>query len=154
MRAAGMTDSQTEQTPSPPPGRRLEFPILELFPKLGAAFRASPVNAAVIAVCVAIFLVLNLGGEPLQSTALQMLAPSPLAIWTGSLWGLVTSAFVHLAICRGSLAPADAPTSSDAAEGWIAHAVAAVFQVAAETAQEARIRIHAAVGGQHRVTPP
>jgi len=97
MRAAGMTDSQTEQTPSPPPGRRLEFPILELFPKLSAAFRTSPVNAAVIAVCVAIFLVLNLGGEPLQSTALQMLAPSPLAIWTGSLWGLVTSAFVHLA---------------------------------------------------------
>jgi membrane associated rhomboid family serine protease len=97
MRAAGMTDSPTDEKPTPPPGRRLEFPILQVFSKIGAAFRASPVNATVIAVCIAIFLVLNLGEEPLQSTALRVLAPSPFAIWTGALWGLVTSAFVHLA---------------------------------------------------------
>jgi membrane associated rhomboid family serine protease len=92
-----MTDSPTDEKPTPPPGRRLEFPILQVFWKIGAAFRASPVNATVIAVCIGIFLVLNLGGEPLQSTALRVLAPSPFAIWTGSVWGLVTSAFVHLA---------------------------------------------------------
>ena len=36
---------------------------------------------------------------------------------------------------------AGAPPGSDASERWIAHAVAAVFQVAGETAQEAGIRI-------------
>ena len=83
--------------PSQPEGPRLEFPILQALPRLAGELCAHPATAAVITICVAIFLLLNFGGERLKQATLHLLAPGPLSIWAGSVWGLETSAFVHLA---------------------------------------------------------
>ena len=53
-------------------------------------------TAAVIAICVVNFLLVNLvKGHPV-SVVRDILAPGPLSIWSGSVWGLATSAFVHI----------------------------------------------------------
>lgn len=71
---------------------------IEATPVLGhPATGARPyVTYAVIALCVVVFALFNLPGQ--SSTALSdALAPNNIQIWHGAVWGLVTSAFVHVA---------------------------------------------------------
>jgi membrane associated rhomboid family serine protease len=92
-----MTDAASENKTADRQGSRLEFPILESLARIGAGFRGCPVTAAAIGISIAIFLVLNLSAESSKQAILRVLAPLPFAIWGGAVWGLVTSAFVHLA---------------------------------------------------------
>src|SRR5438093_12626127 len=64
---------------------------------VAAGFRGYPITAVIIGICVVNFLLLNLSGEPLKQAILRILAPPPFLIWGGAVWGLATSAFVHLA---------------------------------------------------------
>src|SRR5262245_36177099 len=64
---------------------------------VAAAVRDYPITAVIIGVCVAMFLLLNFSGDPAKEAILRILAPSPFLIWGGAVWGLATSAFVHLA---------------------------------------------------------
>jgi len=69
--------------------------VLQAFRRLPEFF-TQPVTAAVIAICVVNFLLVNLvKGHPV-SVVRDILAPGPLSIWSGSVWGLATSAFVHI----------------------------------------------------------
>jgi GlpG protein len=56
------------------------------------------VTYATIAVCVANFLLLNLAQGDTLATAQAVLAPSAVQVWHGAVWGLVTTAFVHLQV--------------------------------------------------------
>jgi membrane associated rhomboid family serine protease len=51
----------------------------------------------VITACVLICAELNLASGPERATAQYVLYPSALQIWRGAIWGLVTSAFAHVA---------------------------------------------------------
>ena len=64
---------------------------------VAAGFRGYPITAVIIGICVVNFLLLNLSAEPLKQAILRILAPPPFLIWGGAVWGLATSAFVHLA---------------------------------------------------------
>lgn len=56
------------------------------------------ITYSVIAVCGAIFAYLNLAQElPSYKQVSDNLMPSSIRIWSGAYWGLLTSAFVHLA---------------------------------------------------------
>lgn len=89
--------SSAEETQRQPDRPRLEIPILQAFPRAVAEFRAYPVTTAVIVICVINFLLVNLvRGHP-GSVIRDILAPSSFLIWSGSVWGLATSAFVHIA---------------------------------------------------------
>jgi GlpG protein len=56
------------------------------------------VTYAIIAVCVVNFLVLNLAQGGVLATAEDLLAPSAVEVWHGAVWGLVTTAFVHVQV--------------------------------------------------------
>ena len=92
-----MTDAASENRPADRQGSRLEFPIIQSLGRVAAGFRGCPVTGAVIAICIAIFVLLKLSSESSEHAILRMLAPPPFAIWGGAVWGLETSAFVHLA---------------------------------------------------------
>jgi membrane associated rhomboid family serine protease len=77
--------------------RRLEFPIIQSLARGAANFRGYPITAVIIGVCVINFLLLNLSSEPVKQAVFRILAPPPFLIWRGAVWGLATSAFVHLA---------------------------------------------------------
>jgi membrane associated rhomboid family serine protease len=61
-------------------------------------FRVPWITYAVIAVCGAIYAYLNLATESSSYKQVAgILMPSEIRIWSGAYWGLLTSAFVHLA---------------------------------------------------------
>jgi len=76
---------------------RLEFPILEAFPRVAAEARAYPVTTGVIAICIVNFLLINLVQHQPGLILRGLLSPSAVDIWSGAFWGLATSAFVHVA---------------------------------------------------------
>ena len=93
-----MTDSSSVEEKQAQRDRpRLEFPILQAFPRTVAECRTYPVTTIVIAVCVVNFLLVNLVTIHAGSVVQDILVPGPVAIWAGAVWGLVTSAFVHVA---------------------------------------------------------
>lgn len=55
-------------------------------------------TAAACAICGAIFLSLNAASKPLKERILAIGAPEAIELYNGRVWGLVTSAFVHLQI--------------------------------------------------------
>jgi membrane associated rhomboid family serine protease len=95
--------SQTMTDPPPDGDRerrqrsRLDFPIVQSLGRVAADLRDYPITAAIVGVCVVNFLLLNLSGELPKQAILRILAPPPFSIWGGAVWGLATSAFVHLA---------------------------------------------------------
>jgi len=95
--APHVTDAASENKTAGRQGSRLEFPIVQSLGRIAAGFSGCPVTAAAIGVCIAIFLALNLSAESSKQAILRVLAPPPFAIWGGAVWGLETSAFVHLA---------------------------------------------------------
>jgi membrane associated rhomboid family serine protease len=54
------------------------------------------VTYAVIALCVVVFLLFILPGQPFPALS-DALAPDGVQVWHGAVWGLLTSAFVHVA---------------------------------------------------------
>ena len=69
-----MTDAASENKTADRQGSRLEFPIVESLGRIAASFRGCPVTAATIAICIAIFLVLNLSAESSKQELLRALA--------------------------------------------------------------------------------
>ena len=92
-----MAEPSVERATGQPPRGRLEFPIVQTLGRFAAELRGYPITAAVIAICIVNFLLLNLSGEPSKQAILRILAPPAFSMWDGAVWGLVTSAFVHLA---------------------------------------------------------
>jgi membrane associated rhomboid family serine protease len=80
----------TEEVQSRPGGSRLDFPILQEFSRC-------PVTGAVFAICIVNCLLLNFVKNAPGLAIRNLLVPDVLAIWSGSVWGLLTSAFVHIA---------------------------------------------------------
>jgi len=76
--------------------RAIQRESLQSMP-VAAGVRGCPITAVIIGVCVVNFLLLNFSGESLKGAIFRILAPQPFLIWGGAVWGLVTSAFVHLA---------------------------------------------------------
>jgi GlpG protein len=57
-----------------------------------------PVTLVILVVCVATFLALNFLPDAERSRVSEAMAPEASSIWSGAAWGLLTTAFVHLAI--------------------------------------------------------
>lgn len=90
-----MTEPLSAEEPQGQRARsRLEVPILEV---VAAEARVYPVTTAVIAICIVNFLAVNLLERRAATSVLEALAPNSLELWSGALWGLATSAFVHVA---------------------------------------------------------
>lgn len=77
-----MTTPAVEQTETAAPTRVLPQP--------------TPVTYAIIGVCVAIFAALHLLAGPALLSLRAALMPSAAGVRSGAVWGLLTSAFVHL----------------------------------------------------------
>jgi membrane associated rhomboid family serine protease len=93
-----MTDpSSVEEKHAQRDRPRLEFPVLQAFPRAVAECQAYPVTTTVIAICVVNFLLVNLVTNHAAAVVQDILVPGAVAIWAGAVWGLVTSAFVHVA---------------------------------------------------------
>ena len=95
-----MNDSRIPE-PNEQPPQEQEGIVLEDVPfaiPVGPSERPS-VTHTIIAVCGLIFLFLNLGGKlPHYEGIGRILIPTEPAIWRGAWWGLLITAFVHVAI--------------------------------------------------------